>query len=184
MVVSWGVPGVELDARRDTGLQAGWIAGGSALRAILPRNSIRARESMSRLLAAVILIGIAANGDAAKGEPQQSDRRTVLLHQLRGCLNEVPALVDVPYTSPCAHMNVSILSGISRADLIAGLGKPQWCYGKEQGGRPVGDDCPLEATPVWHFYQLPRTYIGGGAELACITDKELRCYKVVWKISQ
>jgi hypothetical protein len=64
------------------------------------RKPIRARESMSRLLAAVILIGIATNADNAKGQPQQSDRRTALLQQLRSCLDKVPTQMDVPYTSP------------------------------------------------------------------------------------
>ena len=76
---------------------------------------------MSRLFVAVILICFAASACNVKDQRQ---RRMALLHQLRTCLNEVPAQGDADYTSPCANMKVSILSGISRADLISGLGRP------------------------------------------------------------
>jgi hypothetical protein len=138
-------------------------------------------RSDHRLFAAVILICFAASACDVEDKPQ---RRMALLHQLRNCLDKVPAQGDEGYTSPCANMKVSILSGISRADLISGLGRPQWCIGKDQGGWPVGDDCPLEAIPVWSFYQLPRGHAGGGPELSCIPDKERRCRKVIWMMSQ
>jgi hypothetical protein len=106
------------------------------------------------------------------------ERQRILL-ALNQCLAESARHQgDGSFQSRCPVMDVSVLAGIKRSELVAALGPPTWCqrlypFGYLPG---AGRDCTPEQTPVWSFEPTPST--PGG--LMCQSDSTLRCMQFVW----
>lgn len=115
------------------------------------------------------------------------DPRAELLHRLHDCLKSLPTgRPQGGFQSSCNAVEVSSLGGITRTDLVAGIGPPNYCVGKESGGNNYGTgDCPPQYNPWWSFYRLdPKVMVGGGLELECVADTSGHCTTVHWVISQ
>lgn len=73
----------------------------------------------------VVLLSILAAPLVGHAAP--SAEQTALVRQFRACLQQVAASKGGPYNSPCARANADPLVGLSRSELLDGLGIPDFC---------------------------------------------------------
>jgi hypothetical protein len=76
----------------------------------------------------------------------------------------------------CQIIDVSVLRGIKRSELVTNWGPPTWCQGPTGYLPPAGADCPLEQVPIWSF-EHPST---PGSGLWCNPARNLRCMGMEW----
>jgi hypothetical protein len=112
--------------------------------------------------------------------------RKLLMTQLRRCLEEIPAVVDSPVTSPCGGRKVDILSGMQIDVLVNELGDPTWCRSASGLNYLHGSECKpsKQRQWAWSFYRLPENTVGGGPELICDLDSAGHCATVKWILTQ
>lgn len=107
-----------------------------------------------------------------------------LLQILRQCLVEIPISGErnKDFVSPCFGRDVSSLNGIPRSRLIDALGPARLCISQNETSFPAQRDCPLAQNPLWSFYRHAGSIdIGGGPELVCVANKQVRCETVEWR---
>jgi hypothetical protein len=92
-----------------------------------------------------------------------------LLIELRTCLDQVDATMDVNFTSPCAYMKVTALKGIRLKMMREALGSLGVC-----GANASYYQCK------WGFYKLQDDDFGGGPELQCYSEDRTICKQVRW----
>jgi hypothetical protein len=99
--------------------------------------------------------------------------QALLLHQLRECHDAIPKeRVAKAFVSPCVGMELSPLYGIERADVIAALGPPNYCFGSRRIDWHPGHDCAQDLNPSWEFFQYSAFFMSGspGPNLTCDAD--------------
>lgn len=108
--------------------------------------------------------------------------RTRVMLALNRCFAEASAYPNDEYRyARCQAMDVSVLRGIKRSELVANWGPPTWCQRFNPPGTtayvpPVGADCPPEEVPIWSFGH--RSSPGSG--LWCNAERNLRCMGITW----
>jgi hypothetical protein len=110
------------------------------------------------------------------------DPKNHLLAALHACAQTIPHDGTTSFTAACTTLNVTGLSGVTRAALQDALGPPQLCLpdgsGVPPGGTPPGGTTCRQ--PAWSFYYLPPSARGGGPELVCRAPDGLTCRRVDW----
>lgn len=128
-------------------------------------------------LCTVVLSLVAVTLVACRAPPPPLTRSEVI-EKLRQCRDdlgkELPAARSKPV--PCPKIDPTPLNGISRTELGAALGPPNFCMGLSERGSPNGPDCPPQLNPGWAFYLIGRN----GPELICETDEKQRCEVMRW----
>ena len=107
-----------------------------------------------------------------------------LLRTLRQCLVEISISGerDKDFVSPCVARDVSSLNGISRQRLIDALGPARLCMSQTDINFPEKENCPFVDNPLWSFYRHAGSIdVGGGPELVCVANKQMRCVTVEWR---
>ena len=134
---------------------------------------------MRRNLSATALACLVISAAVAGCHKTPAEKRAELLHDLRQCMDEMgpPFVGDKLVYSPCAKLDVTALTGIARAELLAALGPPTYC--QLPPIVPKEPDCPAHYNQ-WSFYRLPRLMVGGGPELTCEVDQAGHCSVVRW----
>jgi hypothetical protein len=110
--------------------------------------------------------------------------RAEVLQTLRQCLAEFPK--RTPDISPCAYRDLYTLNGISRVELIAGLGGVPACqthqpmplgfFRSNLGGKP---ECEQDEDPFWTFFVQPMAVSGSGWPfLVCEAEGTANCVRV------
>jgi hypothetical protein len=146
------------------------------------RPFVMPRRSVCRLTVWLLLL----QGCAAPHTPALSGAESGhdLLRKLRQCLADVPARGDLNYASPCAHIDVASLSGLTVAQLKAALGPP----GISSDDYVCASNKPSAPLPPyecrWAFYRLPADVLGVGPELQCLSEDRVTCKKVGWVLTQ
>jgi hypothetical protein len=119
------------------------------------------------------------------GNYRKDPAHEALLQALRQCLVEVSISErDKDFISPCVGRDVSSLNGISRSRIIDALGPARLCISRAETeiNFPEKEDCPLDQDPVWSFYRHAGSIdMGGGPELVCMAEKQIRCATVEWR---
>ncbi|HVP33334.1 MAG TPA: hypothetical protein VMT09_06750 [Steroidobacteraceae bacterium] len=121
---------------------------------------------------------------SASGNYRNDAAHEELLQTLRQCLVELPISGErnKDYVSPCVGRDVSSLNGISRHRLIDALGPARLCMSQTEINFPQKQDCPFDQNPVWSFYHHADSIdTGGGPELVCIANNQMRCTTVEWR---
>jgi hypothetical protein len=77
------------------------------------------------------------------------------------------------------RLGVLVLSGISRDRLESVLGPADWCF---QPTTASGRDAKC-FEPGWDFFYLPSGWLGGGANLVCLTRDGRTCRFVHWQLT-
>jgi hypothetical protein len=98
--------------------------------------------------------------DIARGP----ERQRVML-ELKGCMAAAIDKMMRVDSRDCHTVNLAVLLGIKRSELVAYWGPPTWCQrGSPQieYSPPTGPDCPPAQTPIWTFGHP-------GNNLYCIT---------------
>jgi hypothetical protein len=142
-------------------------------------NSAITGSLLQRGAVSAALIVITALLGACRSPPPT---RAELLDKLRQC-HDVVTQGKTPewFISPCAKLDLTPLNGISRRELAATLGRPNFCMGLGEGGVPTASDCPPQWDPKWAFFRPPPSAgLGSGPELTCETDETQHCGYVHW----
>lgn len=105
--------------------------------------------------------------------------RGALLRELRACRDAIPKKIEIHYESPCIHKDVSSLSGISRAELVAALGPPNACSSKTHSILAITQACSSsDESPGWSFDVGPSGQVS--VVLNCTSDESQTCKTVRW----
>ena len=113
-------------------------------------------------------------------DPQTDITRAPERHRVMLALKECFAEESIhpkdqfaPY-SPCHAMDLSVLTGIKRSELVAYWGPPTLCVGgSAKEHLPPTRDCPPEQASIWTFGHP-------GNNLWCNGQKTLRCMGLGW----
>jgi hypothetical protein len=97
------------------------------------------------------------------------------LATLQSCFRTIPKAGNEYVASRCEGVNLSVLAGTSLGSIVSVLGSPTLC--QDNAVSPVNKSC---LRPSWHFYYLPRGWLGGGPVLVCWTDDGESCRYVSW----
>ena len=116
--------------------------------------------------------------------PDRTQPRAELFAELRALLDHVAAappgeVVDV------RALDISLLPGATRSELLEALGQPDYCIEKEvlgEGGntRPIVPCRPGNDDLVYSFYRLPANSLGGGPELHLTFGDGGKCNASHW----
>ena len=107
-----------------------------------------------------------------------------LLGRLKECLDAVAKSGDENFVSPCIRLDVAGLSGLALANLKARLGAPG-ISSDDYVSVPNNANAPPQPYEVrWAFYRLPKSVLGGGPELQCISLDKVVCTQVRWVMTQ
>jgi hypothetical protein len=140
------------------------------------RFSVRPMRTVAFLVPSLLLM-VAAS--FAADDQKTLAERTMLISQLRRCLEELPAAGDAGVTSPCGGKDVRILSGIQVDVLVKELGEPTWCAAADGLNK-----CKSSKRWGWSFYRLPKNSVGGGPELVCELDETKKCFAMRWVVTE
>ena len=92
-----------------------------------------------------------------------SSEQSTLMRELHTCLRDLPSETPPERDSPCAQRSTSILVGISRTELLAGIGEPTFCL------------AGITFTP----WRAP--YVAAGSPLDTLS---IGCAKTVWAAAE
>jgi hypothetical protein len=134
--------------------------------------------SAAPLAVAALLVACSTPGNHRNDAAQEA-----LLQSLRQCLVDVATSdSNKDFVSPCIERDVSPLNGIARRRVTDVLGPPRLCLDQSEISFPDKDDCPAKQNPLWSFYRHAGSIdMGGGPELACMTNTSTHCVTVGWR---
>lgn len=114
--------------------------------------------------------------------PVVIDWREETLTRLQQCHQEVPTSGKKFFESPCQAMKMRVLglAGISVAQLETTLGPSNECFDQDVDGQKLYPKLKTCAVPAWVFYDLPKSALGGGANLECRTFDGKTCWILRW----
>jgi hypothetical protein len=140
-------------------------------------------EVISFVLVACVLSGCHTLTPDEQRVARIPHHQALVLKRLRECRNALPkGEVHEDFISPCAEMDVSMLFGINREDLVAARGKPDFCVGvSHYGVGRVNFNCLPDVEPAWDFFRY-RIRISGipSPALICQADANFRCWRFIW----
>jgi len=130
---------------------------------------------------AILLQGCAMAGSPTPANANGTHPSEVLLSKLKECLAAVRAAPDNDdFTSPCVHLDVASLTGVTIAQLKSSLGAPGISSDDYVSvpNDPSAPRPPYECR--WAFYRLNKAVMGGGPELQCESADRRTCTRVRW----
>ena len=134
----------------------------------------------SRAVVATVALLVPLAGAAAPSSDQLK-----LMREFHRCLEERSSDPTQP-TSTCTIKNADVLVGVSRAELLSGLGDPSFCIGARNEflawRRPECDG----RLGIGYEFDRPscRTCVGGGLELIFAFDSADRVKSTRWVVGQ
>jgi len=130
---------------------------------------------------AVILLGCSTPRSSSPVDTSTL-RSQELLAKLKACLADVHTTSDKAFASPCVHLDVTSLNGITIAQLSGTLGRSDISSDDYVNG-PTTSDTHTPYEWRWAFYRLDDVLEGGGPELQCESDDRLTCTQVRWVLT-
>jgi hypothetical protein len=109
-----------------------------------------------------------------------SSEQSTLMRELHSCLRDLPSETPPQRDSPCAQRSASILVGVSRTELLAGIGEPTFCLAGNTFTAWRAPYCRGRASLGYSFYRLRQDCRGCGPELLFDFDSEDRVKAVRW----